>query len=63
VLKAAAAVLKPYCISARSAGELAHRRTGCRVVRLSKDHNVCAICLGLEHDQATLMQRIKGSGG
>jgi len=39
------------------------RRTGCRVKRLGEDHSVCAICLELEQDQASLAHRIKGLGG
>ncbi len=50
VLKTLAAAVLPHCISACLAGDLAHRRTGRRVVHWCEDHNVYAICLELEPD-------------
>ena len=48
VLKTLAAAVLPHCISACLAGDLAHRRTGCRVVQWCEGYNIYAICLELE---------------
>jgi len=44
-------------------GSWCTRRTGCMREQLRKDHNVCAICLEIEQDQASLVRRMLGLGG